>query len=211
MKPEAFNRLHALRMANDQAGYDMKEQRARFDRLAGRHENGSAPRAISAYQLFQTPKAIAERLASLLDLKPGMRILEPSAGLGRLLDAIAPYNPGEVVAVESAPQCACELYQQNRAGVILKQADFLTLTTEDIGDFDAVIMNPPFHMRSDIEHIEHAYRFLRPGGIVAAICMGGDIRRRQFQPIAEQWIELPVGTFGKEGTNVETFMFTVRE
>jgi SAM-dependent methyltransferase len=211
MKPEAFNRLHSLRMNNTEAGYRQAELRGRFDRLANRYENGTAPRAVVAYQLFQTPKAIADRLAALLNLKPGERVLEPSAGLGRLLDAIAPYSPSEVVVVESAPQCAGELFRQERAGVTLKQADFLTLTTEDIGDFDAIIMNPPFHMRSDIRHIEHAYKFMRPGARLAAICMGGDIRRNHFKPIADHWEELEPGAFGKEGTNVQTFMFTVRE
>jgi SAM-dependent methyltransferase len=211
MKPEAFNRLQALRMENTAAGYRQEELRTRFNWIAGRHENGTAPRAVVAYQLFQTPKPIADRLAALLDLKPGERVLEPSAGLGRLLDAIAPYNPGEVVAVEQAANCARELFNQNRAGVTLKQCDFLTLTPDDLGTFDAIIMNPPFHLRSDICHIEHAYRFMNPGGRIAALCMGTESRRLRFQDIADHWEELPEGTFKSEGTNVSTYMFRMRE
>lgn len=211
MTPSAFNRLHALRMENDQAGYDMAEQAGRFQRLANRHENGTAPRAVSSFNLFQTPPAVAARMAALLELKAGERILEPSAGLGRLLDAVAPHQPSEVVAVEVAPQCAGELYRQERPGVRVLQRDFLTVTPEEIGTFDAVIMNPPFHMRADIRHIEHAYKFLNPGGRVVALCLCGLGRAERFQPIAGHWEELPAGTFGKEGTRVPTAMMLIRE
>lgn len=206
---KAFHRLHALRMENDAAKYAMDELRPRFERLAGRHENGTAPRVVTAYQLFQTPPELAARLVALLDLKPGARVLEPSAGLGRLLDALRPYEPREVVAVEIASQCAAELYQQDRPGVTIKQRDFLTLSVDDLGTFDAVVMNPPFHMRSDIRHIEHALRFVRPGGRLAAICLDGYQRREALGSRASQWIDVPPGTFKEAGTNVATSMIII--
>jgi len=135
-------------MENDAAGYAMEEMRPRFDRIAGRHGNGTAPVAVSAYQLFQTPVPIATHLAELLDLKSmprPFRMLEPSAGLGRLLDALLPYDPAMVQAVEIATPLCAELYRQDRAKVNLHQRDFLTMTPGDTGFFDAVIMNPPFH------------------------------------------------------------------
>jgi hypothetical protein len=132
----AFHRLHALRMENDAAGFAMDELRPRFDRLAHRHQNGTAPRAVIVYQLFQTPPVIAQQLAELLKLKPGVRILEPSAGLGRLLDAVKPFNPSEVVAIEQAPECAAELFRQDREKVTIKQRDFLAVQPEEIGLFE---------------------------------------------------------------------------
>lgn len=210
MKHETFNRLHELRMANDQVGYDMDEMRPRFDRMANRHENGTAPRAVVAYQLFQTPAEMAARLVALLDLNPGARVLEPSAGLGRILDALKPFQPAEVVAVEMAPQCAGELFKQEREGVTIKQRDFLSLSPSDLGQFDAVVMNPPFHMRSDIKHILHALKFLKPGARLAAICMNTPHRRTAFESMAETWIDVPAGPFGKEGTRVETAMVVIR-
>jgi predicted RNA methylase len=201
MNAETFNRLHSLRMENDAAGFAMQEMRPRFDRMAGRHENGTAPRAVSVYQLFQTPVAVAAQLAALLDLKPGARVLEPSAGLGRLLDAVLPFSPGEVVAVEQAPECAAELYRQNRDGVTIKQRDFLSLTPDDLGQFDAVIMNPPFHLRADIRHIQHALRFVRPGGRLAAVCMD-ERRRREAFAGAAMWVSLPAGSFKESGTGI---------
>jgi predicted RNA methylase len=209
MNADTFNRLHSLRMENVEAGYRMDELRPRFDRMAGRHENGSAPRAVTAYQLFQTPPEIAAQLVELLDLKTGARILEPSAGLGRLLDALKPCEPSEIVAVEVAPQLCAELYRQERPRVTLKQCDFLTLTPADLGTFDAVIMNPPFHLRSDIRHINHARTFLKPGGKLAAVCMDGPHRRKELEPIASRWIDLGPSSFKTEGTKVNTALVLI--
>lgn len=212
MKPETFNKLHSLRMENDAAGYAMQEMKPRFDRMAGRHENGSAPRAVAVYQLFQTPRELAKRLAGLLLLKPDARILEPSAGLGRILDALALYWPArELVAVEMCPTLTAELYRQDRPRLTIKQRDFLTCTPAELGLFDAVAMNPPFHMRSDIAHVRHALNFLRPGGRLAGICMNGPHRERELRPLASSWEVLSADTFKETGTRVETVLFTIEK
>lgn len=204
------DRLLSLWQENNAAQEAQAAQRERFRALGARHNEGKAPRGVSAFQLFQTPPAVAADLAALLALKPGARVLEPSAGLGRLLDAVAPYKPAEVVAVEQAAPLAAELYRQARPGVVLKQRDFMTLTPAELGAFDAVIMNPPFHLRADVRHIEHAMRFLKPGGVLAALCMDTHHRRDAFQTVASTWRELPAGTFRASGTNVATIMFSVR-
>lgn len=201
----AFHRLHALRMENDAVKFSMDEMRPRFDRLRDRHTNGAAPVAVSAYQLFQTPPAIAERLVALLDLKPGSRVLEPSAGLGRILDALP--KDCQTVAVEMAADCAKELFK--REDITLKQRDFLTLGRADLGTFDAVGMNPPFHMRADIEHIRHALKFLKPGGRLAAICMDTPHREKALRSMSATWETLPPGTFRSEGTGVGCILLSI--
>lgn len=206
MKLPNVERLQSLRMENDAAGFALDEHRGRFDALAGRHEAGTAPRAVSAFQLFQTPPDVAAQLAEALQLRSGARILEPSAGLGRLLDAVAHYEPREVVAVESAPQCAAELYRQNRARVTLRQADFLTVFPHDLGLFDAVIMNPPFHLCADVRHIEHALTFLSPGGRLAALCMAGPHRDARLRSEASEWRPLPPLSFSREGTRIDVVL-----
>lgn len=211
MNAHNFNRLHGLRMENDAAGYAIQELRPRFERMAGRHENGTAPRAVAVHQLFQTPPDLAARLVGLLDLKPDARVLEPSAGLGRLLDALQPHNPAEVVAVELAPALTAELYRQDRPGVVIKQRDFLTVTPAELGLFDAVAMNPPFTMRSDIKHILHALNFLRPGGRLAALCIAGPHQTKKLKPLAASWELLPAGTFKDVGTNIETVLLTINK
>lgn len=210
MHAATFNRLHALRMENTAAGYRQQEQAPRFARIAGRHENGTAPRAVSAFQLFQTPAHVAVRLVALLGDNVRGRVLEPSAGLGRILDAIQPFAPVATVAVEMAAACAGELFRQERAGVRILQRDFLTVTPEEVGQFDAIAMNPPFHMRADVRHILHARKFLAPGGILAAICMAGPHRERDLRPLCETWEDLPAGTFKSEGTPVGAILLTIR-
>jgi SAM-dependent methyltransferase len=209
VKNETYNRLRDLRLENDQAGFDQAEMKPRFDRLAGRHENGTAPRAVSAFQLFQTPPELAARLVAALDLKPGARVLEPSAGLGSILDALKPCQCGEIVAVEMAANIAGELFQQDRPGLNLIQRDFLTVTPAEIGLFDAIAMNPPFHMRADIRHIQHARGFLKPGGKLAAICFDTPRRAKELGSLVNSWEHLPAGTFAKEGTHVPAVLLTI--
>lgn len=210
MKTTTFNRLHALRMDNDSARYAQEELKPRFDRLAGRHENGTAPRAVSAFQLFQTPPSLALRLVAAAGVKLGGRVLEPSAGLGRILDALKPIA-GEVVAVEMAANIAGELYKQDREAVKIVQRDFLTVTRSELGLFDAVAMNPPFHLRADIRHIMHAMEFLTDGGTLAALCLNTKHREEALKPLATTWEEIPAGTFGKEGTQVSTILLTIKK
>ncbi len=200
----AFHRLHALRMENDQRGFDMADLRPRFAALASRHEDGKAPRAVSAFNLFQTPPDIAARLVALLGTPA--RVLEPSCGLGRLLDAI---TAPEVVAVEVAPQLCAELFRQNREGVKLMQRDFLTVTPSETGLFDGIALNPPFHMRSDIRHIEHALKFLKPGGALAALCLDTPHREKALRDRCATWEKIPAGAFRSEGTGVACVLLSI--
>lgn len=206
----AFDRLRGLQIDNTLAAATLDALRPRFNTLRDRHENGSAPVAVSAFQLFQTPAALAARLVALLDLKPGARVLEPSAGLGRILDALAPHAPAEVVAVEVAPQLCAQIFKQERAGVTLKQRDFLECSPADLGFFEAVAMNPPFHMRADIAHTLHALKFLRPGGKLAGLCMDTRHRVESLRPRCAVWEPIPAGAFSAEGTKISTVLFMIQ-
>lgn len=204
-----LSRLESLAIDCQLSGATLDALRPRFNTLRDRHDNGTAPRAVTAFQLFQTPPDLAAQLVAALDLKPAARVLEPSAGLGRLLDALEPCRPASVVAVEMAPQIAAELYRQDRPGVRLVQRDFLTCQAAELGAFDAVVMNPPFHMRADVRHILHARRFLKPGGRLAALCLSGAHRERDLRPLCLRWEVIPAGTFKTEGTQVETVLLTM--
>lgn len=209
------DRLRALQAENELAGVVMGAEAARFAALASRHTDGTAPRAVSSFNLFQTPAVLAGRLVeSLPALAPGARMLEPSAGLGRLyVAARARFNEAGIVLVENAPQCCAELYRmtEHDARATLKQADFLTLTPADTGGlFDAVLMNPPFKQGRDIKHIRHALDFLRPGGRLVAICAAGPRQRAALAPLGE-WFDLPAGSFRSEGTGVDAAIVTIEK
>jgi protein-L-isoaspartate O-methyltransferase len=162
---------------------------------------------VTAPQLFPTPPDLARRAAELADIRANQRILEPSAGTGNLLSAILSIDPdpeppvfGGVVAVEIngalAERLANEFPLTN-----VRCADFL-LCNGNLGKFDRIVMNPPFVNGADIKHIEHALTFLKPGGRLVAFCANGPRQREKLQPIAEQWIDLPAGSFSDSGTEV---------
>lgn len=199
-------------MENQAHRFAMDEQRPRFERIAQRHDNGTAPRAVTAYQLFQTPAALVARMVQLAEILPGMRTLEPSAGLGRLvygLTAVAGIGP--IVAVEIAPQLTRELYIQGHPGVEILQRDFLAMDPGHFPLFDRVVMNPPFHMRADIRHINHALTFLRPGGVLVALALDTPQREEALRPIAEEWHHVEAGTFAQEGTRVPCVLMKIRQ
>jgi predicted RNA methylase len=209
MKPINLSRLHSLRMENQDRGYTLDEKRARFAALASRHEDGTAPQAVAVHQLFQTPPDLAAELVGLLGENVRGRVLEPSAGLGRILDALEPAGCSEVVAVDSAPECTGALYKQERAGVRILQRDFLSVLPAELGAFDAVAMNPPFTMRADVRHILHALQFLRSGGVLAALCMDTVHREKALRGLACTWRKVPAGAFSKEGTGVGCVLLSI--
>ena len=200
----AFRRLQMLRAANDEAGARMEAMRPRFDRLRDRHANGVAPRAVSSFNLFQTPVEIAAMMAEAAGITADTSVLEPSAGLGRLVNACLAAGCGRVVAVEVSPDCAGELYRMELDGMEIRQRDFLLLSPDELGQFDRVVMNPPFHMRADIAHIQHASRFVKPGGRLVALCMDTHHRREAFASMS--YTQLPARSFRKEGTGIDVAM-----
>lgn len=218
MKPADFTRLQSLRLDTDLAGLEMADEGRRFDALRIRHEAGTAPRAVSSFNLYQTPRSIAAEMASraLERFRPGWRILEPSAGLGRLLWPILAITgeAGEIVAVEEAGACYQELKgaTDGAPGLRLVQADFLTLSAADLGgSFDAVVMNPPFERGRDVKHITHAAGMLKAGGILVGLCYDGETQRKHLRPIVDDWRPLPEGSFASEGTRAGVVMVTIRK
>ena len=137
---------------------------------------------------FPTPKDGAAELVRLADI-PYMKaecfsVLEPSAGIGSICDAIREHNPTvQIQAVERMIQAAevCQVKQYET-----RQGDFLEESPETLGTFDRIIMNPPFEFRQDCRHVQHAFQFLNPGGrlvaIVSASATAGSMREQlEFQ------------------------------
>jgi hypothetical protein len=163
---------------------------------------------VTAPQLFPTPTEIARQIVALAGIEPGMRVLEPSAGTGRLIGAMGcrwlGHNPeaGALVAVEINEALGRQL-RQDFPLTDVRITDFLSCNG-DLGTFDRIVMNPPFERGSDIRHILHARTLLKPGGRLVAICARGSRQVETLQPIALDWIDLPAGTFKDQGTNVQT-------
>lgn len=202
-------RLRHLFEVTEAKGEELAELAPRFERLA---DSTAAPRVVSAFNLFQTPTELAERLAGMFP-RWG-RTLEPSAGLGRLYQAIRTTTADHVTLVEIAAECAGELYRitADDPDCQLIQADFLGCDRDRLGGgFDSVLMNPPFCRGLDVKHIRHAVTLLNPGGQLVSVCAAGPKQRAAFQGVPGwDWIDLPAGTFREAATNVETAIVIYR-
>ncbi len=202
------DRLLRLQEENQRTADMMREIRPRFDRIAG----ADPTPAISGFNLFQTPVDIAQRMAGTAGVEfSGARILEPSAGLGRLVNAIQgqPQIIGEMVLVENNTACI-ELLQNNYrdASIDVIAQDFLDTTIEQLGLFDIILMNPPFQRGRDIKHIEHATTMLAHGGHLVALCYNGAMQNRNLKPYCDSWTVLPEGSFKSEGTTASVALLT---
>jgi predicted RNA methylase len=152
---------------------------------------------------FPTPAPIAQRVAFEAGIAPGHRVLEPSAGLGPLVRA-AQLAGGVVDAIEMNQERAESL---RKIVDHVRCADFLQVRPEPI--YDRVVMNPPFAKRADIHHVQHARKFLKPGGILVSIVSAGvffreDRLTREFRNDCIRIEPLPDGSFTESGTEVRT-------
>lgn len=209
------SRLLAARDVLRAAERSQEERAGRFRRIAGRATNGSAPVAVSSWQLFPTPPDVA---ACMMDaaglpgaLRPGLRALEPSAGTGNLVRSMLALDvaPDEVTACEVAPEVARE-FAADFPGVRLVVGDFLAQSVETLGGrFDLVVMNPPFHRGKDARHILHAAEMLAPGGRLVGLCYDGRAFRETIRPCCESFEVLPCGSFRSSGTSAGVVMVTL--
>lgn len=204
---DARLRLLSLKERNALNGERMAAKRQRFDAIANRHTNGTAPVAVSGWNLFPTPPEIARRMVELGDVHDGDTVLEPSAGTGRILDQLPVW--ARATAVEILPALQQHLFAAYPR-VTLKTGDFLARTLADLGGpFDRVIMNPPFQRGADVKHILHARDMLAPGGLLVALCYDGVTQRKRLQPLAASWEPLPARSFRSEGTGAGVVLLTM--
>lgn len=165
---------------------------------------------------FPTPKPLGREVVDGAGLEPGQLVLEPEAGIGNLASLIAEIVGHEAVTCYEIQQRNCEVLKG--LGFKVVQADFLTVDPMPI--FDAVVMNPPFEKQRDIDHVLHAFRFLKPGGSMTAIMSGGITYRtnrktldfRAFLDRYDASIEdNPRDAFHASGTSVATVTVRFRK
>jgi hypothetical protein len=124
-------------------------------------------KAISGF--YPTPEAVIDLMISrICPLKPGDRVLEPSAGKGDIVDRLAALGVRPEV-VEPNPRLAAILRSKGYEPFVGRFEDYVT-----DGAFDKVIMNPPFAGALDFAHIRRAFNLLRPGGILVSLMAEGD-------------------------------------
>lgn len=190
------------------------------------------------YGFYPTPDVVADQLLDGISFyvpegAPPMRVLEPSAGRGALALRCAKARTFEdrrhahqtwtwmhkprVDCVEIQPHHAQALEDMGAFNRVFC-GDFLQLTPERTGLYDLIVMNPPFDLERDIDHVMHALKFLQPQGELHAIMSAGtefretrksEAFRAMMTKMNASWSDLPAGSFSSVGTNVNTLILRV--
>jgi predicted RNA methylase len=168
------------------------------------------------FNYFPSPAAVVARLIELADIKPGMRVLEPSAGKGAIAYACASAGDyGTVDCYELMEANFVALAGDMRLGAV-RWMDFLTQVPEPI--YDRVVMNPPFAKQADIKHVLHALKFLKPDGLLVSVMASSVTFRdnkltQDFRDMIRarggEIEALPEGSFKESGTAVNTVIVTI--
>ncbi|NEX60155.1 hypothetical protein [Noviherbaspirillum galbum] len=184
------------------AGVDVAQV---FDSLLA----GKALNAKKTTQSFFTPEDLAHRIVGAVGSVEGKVVMEPSAGHGALAD-VAEAAGAKLILVENYRPNVLALQAK---GYDVIEQDFLTVTPEQTGLVDVVVMNPPFSNGQDCAHVLAAYRFLKPGGVLSAITsvswMHGKQKKQQaflrfLQNLNAQIDDIDAGAFAESGTGVPT-------
>lgn len=147
---------------------------------------------------FPTPPAVIALMLEHADIQPGMAVLEPSAGAGHIADAIRENSP-------DAKLHCCEANHRLREVLKLKGHH---IATEDClrhrGDYQRIVMNPPFERGLDGIHVRDAYDNLSSDGRIVAIVGAGIMQRSDSGAVEfREWLDsvgadvydLPSGSF----------------
>lgn len=167
---------------------------------------------------YATPEPIGFKMVELADIKPGEKVLEPSAGHG----AIARFFPENVNSTIVEP----EMSLLSRAMLAQTNARSEQMRFEDLhvnNKYDAIVMNPPYGSggKTAMEHVAKAMKHLRNGGRIVALIPEGPSADKRYEAMMEgadakdfyevAEVKLPTATFGRAGTSVKTRIVVIEK
>lgn len=156
------------------------------------------------YNYCILPPEIAYKMVQLADVFPDDRILEPNATSAVLIEAVQKIHKEKEVEY-------CGLIDPGKLGnnLIRVAENFLDYTPGPI--YDVILANPPITRNQDIDHIQHMFKLLRPGGRIVSIanCHFQNSSIKPNQSRFHDWLisnraeieELPPGLFRKIGNH----------
>lgn len=168
------------------------------------HEASTSTAVSKDLQYYPTPQQAVEFLCGDVQIK-GKSVLEPSCGCGRIMDYVRDHG-GDVFGIEFH---GGRVQEAREKGHNVLQANFLE--TVPTGDYDMVLMNPPFASTHYNKHVRHALKFLKPGGVLRSI-LPATARHDHgmLDDLRPSWSDLPVGSFRESGVGVNTCIATIR-
>lgn len=121
------------------------------------------PRTVRLADDLDTPRALADDLVAYAKVDPAQAVLEPSAGVGSLADALR--------RVGVTPDCV-ENVGRGRAALLSKGhvvvgGDFVTYWPAR--RYDRVLMCPPISFGQAFRHTLKAYKLLKVDGVLVSV------------------------------------------
>lgn len=173
-------------------------------------------------QFYPTPPAVVKKILNQCYIAEGDKVLEPSAGEGALTFAIAEKGVS-VDAIEVHPERCQTIERAMVKGVRVQCRNFLQMRANP--NYDWVIMNPPFYGTHWMDHVLHAFEFLKDGGSLMAILpisaeIGETARHVAFRKWASKYCsswrgvhfnDLPAESFASSGTRINTCWVHLRK
>jgi len=141
-------------------------------------EKTEAAKLLKIPGYFPTPKPLVDNLLDEAGIEPGDLVLEPSAGMGDIANALK--ATGATVHVGEYQHSLYELLELQ--GHEMVSRDFLAYNPGEI--YDKIVQNPPFEGGQDIDHVLHAYDLLKPGGRLVSIMGEGAFFQSTKKPAA---------------------------
>lgn len=139
--------------------------------------------AQGVWDFYPTPRPVIEKMLSLAQVSPGMKVLEPSAGLGHICR--------ELKRLGVIPDCF-EISPLLRRGLRLQGFnvlgdDFLNYTPS--ARYDLVLANPPFSRNGIARHTLRALDWLRPGGALVTVAHHYRLRPSRTDQEFFRWLQ----------------------
>jgi len=132
---------------------------------------------------FPTPDELIDKMLDYADIfgEDPLTILEPSAGIGNIVDRISEKAPRHLITCcELSPSLAHILMIK---GYEVRSNDIYDLVK--VHAFNRIIMNPPFENGQDIDHVMFCFdKFLKYGGKLVSIMSSGSITRTDKKGLA---------------------------
>lgn len=215
-------------------------------------ERSMVGRANDGLDFFPTSPAVVQSMLDAAEIAEGMAVLEPSAGMGHIADAVVAetgvwpdvveisdqrrelleakgFHLAEVndflnmeprrfftygdtfrapdgvegimrgVGGMGSQRVRLEDADGNRISSYYDRSELVPVAQNGgWSGYDRIIMNPPFSDGRDIQHVQHAYNLLRPGGrIVAIMGEGAFFQSNKRAEGFREWLESVGGTTEK--------------
>lgn len=173
-------------------------------------KNGERPNFKKDFHYFPTPPGVIEQMCNLYIPAHPMKILEPSAGQGAIVEGVNNFiqtsKPHEWTVVEPHPLNAVKLSEMGLHPNIMTFEEFQTNER-----FEMIYANPPF--KHDTEHVKKMIDLLDKNGSMVVVLPSSfenksknkmilDRMEREFEYYS--FIKVEDKAFKESGTNVST-------